>query len=110
MCSGITRGRLLNAELYAQRFQKLIYLHLFTDSHEDFSPIVGTNTVFVLTIKEKSSWDSLYINAGKLTSETFVHLNDIVTKYSFVLDHTICLPDIPSFILPQTRLCCLIDK
>ena len=29
--SGITRGRVLNAELYAQRLQKLIYLHLSTD-------------------------------------------------------------------------------
>ena len=28
MYSGITRGRLLNGVLYAQRFQKLIYLHL----------------------------------------------------------------------------------
>ena len=31
LCSGITHGRLLNGELYAQRFQKLIYLHLCTD-------------------------------------------------------------------------------
>ena len=29
--SGITRGRVLNGELYAQRLQKLIYLYLFTD-------------------------------------------------------------------------------
>ena len=26
ICSGITRGRVLNGELYAQRLQKLIYL------------------------------------------------------------------------------------
>ena len=31
MCSGIMHGRMLNGERYAQRFQKLIYLHLFTD-------------------------------------------------------------------------------
>ena len=31
ICSGITRCRVLNVELYAQRLQKLIYLHLFTD-------------------------------------------------------------------------------
>ena len=31
ICSGITRGRVLNGELYAQRLQKLIYLHLSTD-------------------------------------------------------------------------------
>ena len=28
ICSEITRGRVLNGELYAQRLQKLIYLHL----------------------------------------------------------------------------------
>ena len=27
---GITRGRVLNEELYAQRFHRLIHLHLFT--------------------------------------------------------------------------------
>ena len=27
MCSGITPGRVLNVELYTQRFQKLIYPH-----------------------------------------------------------------------------------
>ena len=27
----ITRGRVLNGELYVQRLQKLIYLHIFTD-------------------------------------------------------------------------------
>ena len=31
MCSGITCDRVLNGELYTQRFQKLIYRHLFTD-------------------------------------------------------------------------------
>ena len=31
LCSGITCGRVLNGELCAQRLQKLIYLHLFTD-------------------------------------------------------------------------------
>ena len=32
LCFGITRGkRVLSGELYTQRFQKLIYLHLFTD-------------------------------------------------------------------------------
>ena len=31
ICCGITCGRVLNGELYAQRLQKLIYLHLFTD-------------------------------------------------------------------------------
>ena len=31
LCSGITPGTVLSGELYAQRLQKLIYLHLFTD-------------------------------------------------------------------------------
>ena len=31
ICSGITRGRVLSGELYVQRLQKLIYLHLPTD-------------------------------------------------------------------------------
>ena len=30
-CSVITRGRVLTGERTAQRFQKLIYLHLFND-------------------------------------------------------------------------------
>ena len=32
ICSGITRGRVLNGELYAQRLQMLLYMHLSTDS------------------------------------------------------------------------------
>ena len=39
ICSGIS-GRVLNEKFYAQRLQKLIYLHLF---HEDFSSIVKAN-------------------------------------------------------------------
>ena len=31
ICSGITYGRVLNEELYAQSLQKFIYVHLFTD-------------------------------------------------------------------------------
>ena len=31
ICSGITRGRVLNGELYAQILQKLIYLNLSTE-------------------------------------------------------------------------------
>ena len=38
MCSGITRGRVLNGVRYAQRFHKLIYLHLFTDCFMKNSP------------------------------------------------------------------------
>ena len=38
MCSGITRGSVLNGAFYAQRFQKLIYLHLCIDSFMRISP------------------------------------------------------------------------
>ena len=31
MYSGITHGRVLNGEFYAERFQKLLCLNLFTD-------------------------------------------------------------------------------
>ena len=46
MCSGITRGRVLDGELYAQRFQMLSALtyRLF---HEDVSSIIGTKTVLL---------------------------------------------------------------
>ena len=58
MCSGIIGGRVLNGELYAQRFQKLIYLPLSTDCFMKIST-VGTNTVYSIvlapTIQEKSS-------------------------------------------------------
>ena len=38
MYSGITRGRVFNEEHYAHRFQKLIYLHLFTECFMKISP------------------------------------------------------------------------
>ena len=44
---GITRGRVLKGEFYAQRLQKLIYLYLFTDCfmkislHEKFVLMTG---------------------------------------------------------------------
>ena len=38
LCSGIIRGRMLDGEPFAQRFQKLIYLHLFTDCFMTISP------------------------------------------------------------------------
>ena len=36
--SGITCGRMLNGEVYAQKFQMSIYLHLFTDCFMKISP------------------------------------------------------------------------
>ena len=48
ICSGITRGRVLNGELYVQRLQKLIYLHSSTDC---FMKISLQST----SIEEKSS-------------------------------------------------------
>ena len=41
ICSGITCGRVLNGELYAQRLQKLIYFHLPTDCFMKISHPVG---------------------------------------------------------------------
>ena len=65
MCSGITCGRVLNGELYAQRFHKLIYLHLSTDYCMKLFPqsseLIQLCTEKVLlsvlfpTIEEKSS-------------------------------------------------------
>ena len=37
ICSGITLGRVLNGDLYAQRLQKLINLHLSTDCFMEIS-------------------------------------------------------------------------
>ena len=53
-CSGITRGRVLNGKLYAQRVQKLIYLYLFTDCFMKISPksLEQIQTVVVPTIEE----------------------------------------------------------
>ena len=66
MGSTITCGRVLNEELCAQRFQKLINLHLFTDCFMKISPQSSEqiqnlylNTTFVLMIEEKSSQNSL---------------------------------------------------
>ena len=69
MCSGITCGRVLNGELYAQRFQKLIYLHLFTDCFMKISPL--SPAIWSIDWGERS-WNSLKLNADKLTSEIFV--------------------------------------
>ena len=49
--SRITRGRVLNGVLYAQRLQKLIYLHLFAECFMKISFFLD----FVSTIGEKSS-------------------------------------------------------
>ena len=37
ICYGITSGRVLNRELYAQKIQKLIYPHLLTSCFKKFS-------------------------------------------------------------------------
>ena len=41
ICSGITRGRELSGELYAQSLQKLIYLHLSTDCYLQSTGLEG---------------------------------------------------------------------
>ena len=51
ICPGITSGRVLNGELYAQRLQKLIYLHLLTGCFMKISfHFSDQNAVAVLTI------------------------------------------------------------
>ena len=65
MCSVITHGRLLNGQIYAQRFQKLVYLHLFTDYFMKFSPqlSVKLQCLFEETIfLEQSVNKCIYIN------------------------------------------------
>ena len=52
------RGRVLNGELYADFFMKI---------YSKFVPMIG----------EKSSWNSLYTNADKLTSVIFEYALDI---------------------------------
>ena len=47
-CSGITHGRVLNRHLYAQRLQKLIYLHLFTDRFMKIS-LQSSEQTYMLT-------------------------------------------------------------
>ena len=66
ICSVITHGRVLNGELYAERFQKLSYsAYIYRLFHEDFSSIIAINTVaysqpsFVPLIEQKSSQNSL---------------------------------------------------
>ena len=59
ICSGITSGRVLNGELYAQRLEKLIYLHLLTGCFMRFlfNPWskISQNPHFAVRIEEKSS-------------------------------------------------------
>ena len=50
MCSGITRDRFLNGDRYAQRFQKSIYLHLFTDCLIRISPQFSKQTQLTFCI------------------------------------------------------------
>ena len=77
MCSGITRNRVLNWELYAEISEVvLIYLHLFTACFMKISPQSSEQMQFWTKLfpitEEKSSWNSLKINADKTASEIFV--------------------------------------
>ena len=67
--AGITRGRVLNGELYAQKLQVNLSSFVYRLFHEDFSSLVGPDERRgVPTREEKSSWNSLWTNADKLTS------------------------------------------
>ena len=44
LCSGITHGRMLNGELFAQRLQKVsLFAFVYRLFHDGFSLIIGTN-------------------------------------------------------------------
>ena len=56
ICAGIISGRVLNGGLYAQKMQKVIYLHLLTGCFMKISVQSSEQTLvtFTLTIQEKS--------------------------------------------------------
>ena len=61
--SGITRGRVLNGELYTQRLQKLIYLYLFTDCFMKISLHSSEQISEILFISQICSkdWREMYM-------------------------------------------------
>ena len=60
MYSGITRGRVLNEELYAQKISEVnLSAFIWRLFHEDIPSIGRTNTAFVPIIDGKSSWNSV---------------------------------------------------
>ena len=80
---GITRGRVLNSELYAQRVRKLIYLYLFTNCF----------TTIYIYLNCSKDWREIFMgqsvntySTDKLASVIFVKLEFI---YSVVRIYTI---------------------
>ena len=72
------RGRVLNRELYAQLFQKLIYLHLFADCFMKIFPQSSDNIVETQNCICSDDGGEIVMkqsekNADKLTSEIFVY-------------------------------------
>ena len=100
-----SRGRMLNGELYAQRFQKLIYLHLFTECFVKISLQslwqIHTNTVTVLRDLHETVWKS---NANKLISEILVQVF-ICIRVSEVYCDYICFKVCFIRIVPQSSKC-----
>ena len=82
ICSEITRGKVLNGELYAQRLQKLIYLHLSTDHMS-------------CTLKINLPWNS---HVWKIDSLSLL-LSSLPHIYGDVCVHAICMR---THILTQT--------
>ena len=75
-CSGITRGRVLNGELYAQRLQKLIYLHLFTDCFMKIS-LQSSEQIY------SKIYRNLYETVCKQKTTTNKQTNKKIQKYSW---------------------------
>ena len=63
LCSGITRCRVLNGELYAQSFQKLIYWHLFTGCLLNISLQTSEQTHYKIRISD--SYQMLSVLQGE---------------------------------------------
>ena len=77
--SGITHGRVLNGELYAQKLQNLIYLHLSTDCFmEDFSPIDGTSHIYILSSSRTSVRVKLGLSNAKIRNENSCYIHRLI--------------------------------
>ena len=77
------RGRVLNEELYAQKFQKVIYLHLFTGcfmkiSLQSYEPIQFTFIYLLCTIlythcSSDDKWQSIFIYIVEREADLWIH-------------------------------------
>ena len=80
MCSGITHGTVFSGKLYAQRFQKLIYLHLFTDCFMKISPQSMEQTQLLILNHLHALYCPLQLNLGP----TFLQNNKIIGVFTML--------------------------